>query len=515
MKTINQLALEVIDGKWGSGNERKKELVKAGYDYDAVQSRVNEIVKARKIIVDKMNAWGRKICADNRYHYNMWEQNDPQSHKCPICSKLKYEDNPDDFGWNCIGLTAAIWHHGGLLGNICKCGWISAPHGNADKLLTLPYDEALALARKCMGINDIELIRDINGIPKDKWNAGDICLKFDGKVCEHFFYYTGEKTIIDSTRIYSDKSKWTPSVIANQIKERSWNNYSAKVIIRYTGWLKKEKKTYTGKLPTLKLIKTNAEVIADAIKFALWIAGDNSFHYGYTDKHGSKDSKKWKPNAHHNGCFFCGTNTDKGGRSKAGIVDYKKTYCCNPFVTAAWAHGGCVPAALKLCRLGSSWTFSKGKGYDASKLFDNLGKIAKKSLKKGYVLCSDTHVALYIGDNKIVEAAHGDDNKRNSEDWNSSIRVATLTDSRYNSFKRVHRFNGSVNTTAYIGFGEVSDRVALLQSFLKWYGCDIASDRYFGEATLKAVKKFQSENGLEVDGKVGEKTLKKMQTVRK
>ena len=124
-------------------------------------------------------------------------------------------------------------------------------------------------------------------------------------------------------------------------------------------------------------------------------------------------------------------------------------------------------------------------------------------------------MSLYIGGGKIAQAGHEDDNKKNSNSWNTSIEVTELTDSRYNNFKRVHRFNSSVNTTAYIGFGEVSDRVALLQSFLKWYGCDIASDRYFGEATLKAVKKFQLENGLVVDGKVGEKTLKKMSEVGK
>ena len=43
-KTIDELAYEVIEGKWGSGDERKKRLTEAGYDYDAVQKRVNEIV---------------------------------------------------------------------------------------------------------------------------------------------------------------------------------------------------------------------------------------------------------------------------------------------------------------------------------------------------------------------------------------------------------------------------------------------------------------------------------------
>ena len=43
-KTIDELAQEVIDGKWGNGDTRKSKLEKAGYDYDAVQDRVNEIL---------------------------------------------------------------------------------------------------------------------------------------------------------------------------------------------------------------------------------------------------------------------------------------------------------------------------------------------------------------------------------------------------------------------------------------------------------------------------------------
>lgn len=43
-KTINELAREVIAGKWGTGQNRKDRLTKAGYDYKAVQKRVNEII---------------------------------------------------------------------------------------------------------------------------------------------------------------------------------------------------------------------------------------------------------------------------------------------------------------------------------------------------------------------------------------------------------------------------------------------------------------------------------------
>lgn len=42
---IEKVAKEVLDGKYGNGDERKKKLTEAGYDYNAVQNRVNELVK--------------------------------------------------------------------------------------------------------------------------------------------------------------------------------------------------------------------------------------------------------------------------------------------------------------------------------------------------------------------------------------------------------------------------------------------------------------------------------------
>lgn len=43
-KTIDEIAQEVIAGKWGTGTARKTALTNAGYDYNAVQTRVNEIL---------------------------------------------------------------------------------------------------------------------------------------------------------------------------------------------------------------------------------------------------------------------------------------------------------------------------------------------------------------------------------------------------------------------------------------------------------------------------------------
>lgn len=41
-KGIDELAKEVWEGKWGNGEERKQRLTAAGYDYSAVQKRVEE-----------------------------------------------------------------------------------------------------------------------------------------------------------------------------------------------------------------------------------------------------------------------------------------------------------------------------------------------------------------------------------------------------------------------------------------------------------------------------------------
>ena len=47
-KSVDELANEVIAGKWGNGQERKDKLTAAGYDYNAVQNKVNEILNASK-----------------------------------------------------------------------------------------------------------------------------------------------------------------------------------------------------------------------------------------------------------------------------------------------------------------------------------------------------------------------------------------------------------------------------------------------------------------------------------
>ena len=266
-------------------------------------------------------------------------------------------------------------------------------------------------------------------------------------------------------------------------------------ILNFVQGAKIESAAVDPNLPSLTLKKTNAQAIADAIEWAKWIVNDNSFHYGYT-------SKDKKINAHHNGCYFCGTNVDHGGRSKKGVVDYQKTYCCNPFVTAAFAHGACDATVHKKCSSGGSYvnrTFRSTK-----KVWKTLGKPAFSSLKPGDILYWEKsnagHYAIYLGNHQLAEAASSDDNKRGSVKWKNSIHIRTIKG--WGSFQGAFRYIGSVNRVCNIQHGEVSDRVGLLQKQL-----GITADRIFGDATLQAVLNFQKEKGLTVDGIVGPKTI--------
>lgn len=45
MKSNYDIAIEVLQGKWNNGTERKRLLTEAGYNYEAIQSIVNSLIK--------------------------------------------------------------------------------------------------------------------------------------------------------------------------------------------------------------------------------------------------------------------------------------------------------------------------------------------------------------------------------------------------------------------------------------------------------------------------------------
>ena len=54
-KSNEEIANEVINGNWGNGSDRKKRLTEAGYDYNAIQSIVNQKVSGKPAPSKKSN----------------------------------------------------------------------------------------------------------------------------------------------------------------------------------------------------------------------------------------------------------------------------------------------------------------------------------------------------------------------------------------------------------------------------------------------------------------------------
>lgn len=49
MKSVKEIAQEVIAGLWGNGDERRRRLTEAGYDYDVIQQAVNDLLNGNEI----------------------------------------------------------------------------------------------------------------------------------------------------------------------------------------------------------------------------------------------------------------------------------------------------------------------------------------------------------------------------------------------------------------------------------------------------------------------------------
>ena len=55
LKALSEVAQEVLNGKWGNGEERKKKLTQAGYDYNKVQAEVNKLANSTSAPKKKSN----------------------------------------------------------------------------------------------------------------------------------------------------------------------------------------------------------------------------------------------------------------------------------------------------------------------------------------------------------------------------------------------------------------------------------------------------------------------------
>ena len=171
-----------------------------------------------------------------------------------------------------------------------------------------------------------------------------------------------------------------------------------------------------------------------AVAWAKTIAADNSFHYG---------QKAW---AHHNGCYFCGTNQSENNPKfldGATPEECEKTYCCNPFVTAAYCHG--AGAKEVDCAVGSK---RFGLANDANKVVQSSSwkRVSKPSavtsLAAGDILLTPTHAMIYAGGGKIVHAAKEDKGVQDAT-WNNSIVYEKISAKKWSQTTKIYRYMGT------------------------------------------------------------------------
>lgn len=165
-----------------------------------------------------------------------------------------------------------------------------------------------------------------------------------------------------------------------------------------------------------------------AVNWAVSISWDNSFAYGVGKR------------AHNYGCYFCGTNRTGKKHAKKGSR-WEKTYCCNPFIHAAYAHGAGNKKMLAACKAGGGGGMTP-KSWTRYGCFYTVGKckeVPVKDLKVGDVIISaknPNHVWMYTGKGCLVEA--------NGEGWGpNTIKHKHGAEKKYNSkYKN--------NSTAYV-----------------------------------------------------------------
>ena len=542
-KSIDVIAQEVIDGKWGSGDTRKTKLIKAGYNYDKVQAKVNEILSIGTAISKAAKA------------QVAWEKN----------TVYKWEKQPtiikSETHGTCVTYVACTLQRIGVLepGQFVWTNGTGFGDGKvigANNRMTVTYyknKKTIKNIKSSLRLGDILIFND-NKSGK-VGSCGHICI-YNGTTYENGIYtFTGGRIISVNgkekytrkvfavIRINSIPTRKTVDQLAREVIAGKWGGGDTRRIklinagydydavqkrvnellsSKPTSTLKPappstpKKSAYSGTLPNTKMIKSNSEVIADAIIFAKWIVSDNRFGYGRMGGAKYKGTKEYKI-THSGGCHFCGSNAHKISEAKkAGLNDPKEweyTFVCSTFVHACYAHAG-VQSMMK-SRGHAWWT----KNYRSSKDWAQIKKPFKvASLKPGDVLGNDNHYVIYIGNGKGAQATSRGNVRSGTKEWDKSINTFDIT-SFFKQTKYVFRYIGTVNVTTPLRYGEVGKRVGQWQKFLDWYydGKVGNADNCFGDNTLKWTKKFQEEviGKGQGDGLVGPKTLAVAAAVKK
>lgn len=146
-KSIEEIAKEVIDGKWGNGDERVARLKAAGYDPNEVQKKVNEILAPKEPTIIDKELDACKVQAEwmKNYKYG-WEAK-------PTVPKSKYRGT-------CVTYVACVLQRIDYL-KPGECIWHNKKgevYGTNDKMTVTYYEKTLKQLKSTLKAGDVVIV---------------------------------------------------------------------------------------------------------------------------------------------------------------------------------------------------------------------------------------------------------------------------------------------------------------------------------------------------------------------
>lgn len=225
-------------------------------------------------------------------------------------------------------------------------------------------------------------------------------------------------------------------------------------------------------------------------------------------------------------CWPYGTASSKysykKGSAKPAYKSALKKYMGKSKKVSQSDCGYFVSTCVRACGLGSKFLALPASKKDKYPAVPSTMEIVHKGkaipsglLKAGDIIryrkSGGQHTMMFYANGKIAEAQRSNNFpaiKKDTKKYNASNVVKSSI--------QVLRAKG---TTArlYLMKGDTGEEVKKLQKYLNWYDPknNLTVDGVYGNATETAVKKFQTEQKITVDGKAGTGTLEKMKAVKK
>ena len=305
-------------------------------------------------------------------------------------------------------------------------------------------------------------------LPYDRWLAS---YAYDGSLKESLRPNFGEKGWQYTSSFMIDGQKYDMSLFEA--------DYIEDLVKKAENWKVNEPTEEVEPEKDIETIEADKdeEIVESAISFMENIARDNS--------HGYSQESRW------------------------GTPDYD----CSSLTITAWQQAG-VPVKTR----GATYTGNMYHTFIACGFKDVTSQVnlaTGAGLKRGDVLLNHIHhVAMYCGNGMEVEASinerGGATGGTPGDQTGREILIRSYRNYPWNAILRWGNGGKKTATTSstLLKKGYTGDAVKDLQQKLVVLGWSLETDGIFGNATLAAVKEFQSKYNLEVDGIVGSQTMK-------